>query len=134
MAEKHVSDDDIAPRVLEEPWPGAKAGDRDGGGEDGPENPWMRGLWMLALAALFGVGAFLLAVGAVVQFLWLLFAREKNPHIADFGKDLAAWLARVALFEAGTSEHKPFPFAPWGAEAGVEECAEKEAEEQSLRA
>ncbi len=109
MAEER--DDEIAPQVLEEP--GSDEAAQDAYEED-PKNVWMRGLWMLALAALFGVGAFLLTVGAVVQFLWLLFAREKNPHIADFGKDLSAWLAAVALFEAGTVEHKPFPFAPWG--------------------
>ena len=56
----------------------------------------------------------ILLLAAVLQFLWLLFAKEKNQPIADFGKDLADWLARVALFQTGTTEDKPFPFAHWG--------------------
>ena len=127
MAENRKKDDDnptddIDPRVLEEPGRGA-AGQAEGQREvpdweieDEPENPWMRGLWMVVLAVLFGVGQSILLLAAVLQFLWLIFAKEKNENIADFGTDLADWLARVALFQTGTTEDKPFPFARWGGE------------------
>jgi len=108
--------DDTEPQVLEEPGPGS-GGDKevpDWEIEEEPENPWMRGLWMVILAVLFGVGEAILFLAAVLQFLWLIFAKEKNEPIAAFGKDLAAWLARVALFQTGTTDEKPFPFAPWG--------------------
>lgn len=115
-----ADDDGTAPRVLEEPRGGrhddARRDPPDWEIEDEPENPWMRGLWMLVLALLFGVGEFVLGVAALLQFLWLVFAREKNPHIAAFGHDLADWLARVALFQTGSTEEKPFPFRRWGAE------------------
>ncbi len=97
--------EDVAPRVLEEPGQG---GSREW------DDVWMRGLWMLVLAVLFGLGTTLLTVGVVLQFGWLLFAKEKNAQIAAFGEDLAEWLAQVALFLAGTTEDKPFPFSPWG--------------------
>lgn len=100
------------PQVLEEP----ESVDDEGGGapvEDEP-NVWLRGLWMVVLAVLFGVGEFILAIAAVLQFLWLLFGKEKNNPIADFGKDLADWLARVALFQTGATEERPFPFRKWG--------------------
>lgn len=131
-----ASYDGAEPQVLEEPGSGGArdrdtgaeghAGDHAGGHkepptweiEDEPENPWLRGLWMLVLALLFGVGEFVLGVAALLQFLWLIFAREKNQYIADFGKDLADWLARVALFQTGTTDDKPFPFARWGKDDG----------------
>ena len=109
--------DDAEPQVLEEPGIGPEAGKEvpDWEIEQEPENPWMRGLWMVILAVLFGVGQSLLLLAAILQFLWLVFAKEKNEPIADFGKDLADWLARVALFQTGATEEKPFPFARWGA-------------------
>jgi len=114
--------DDRDPRVLEEPGTGEQSPGDDYRGppdweiEDEPENPWMRGLWVVVLAVLFGVGQAILLIGAVLQFLWLVFGKEKNQNIADFGKDLADWLARVALFQTGATEQKPFPFARWGGE------------------
>lgn len=110
--------DDTEPRILEEPGRGdeERSGVPDWEIEDEPENPWMRGLWMVVLAILFGVGQSILLIAAVLQFLWLVFGKEKNEHIADFGKELADWLARVALFQTGATEDKPFPFARWGAE------------------
>ena len=113
--------DDSDPRVLEEPGTEEKRSGYDHKEppdweiEGEPENPWMRGLWMVVLAILFGVGQSILLLGAVLQFLWLIFAKEKNENIAEFGKDLADWLARVALFQTGSTEEKPFPFARWGA-------------------
>ena len=110
--------DDTAPQVLEEPGAGEESHKEvpEWEIEEEPENPWMRGLWMVVLAILFGVGQSILFLAAVLQFLWLVFAKEKNEPIAEFGKELADWLARVALFQTGATEDKPFPFARWGAE------------------
>ena len=74
---------------------------------------WMRGLWMLVLALMFGLAETILAVMAVVQFLWMLFAKEKNTLLADFGKDLGKWLADVAMFQTGSTDEKPFPWKKW---------------------
>lgn len=109
--------DTTRPHVLEEP--GGGTDDREPPTweiEDEPENPWVRGLFMVILALLFGVGEFILFLGAVLQFLWLVFAKEKNENIAAFGRDLADWLARVARYQTGSTDEKPFPFARWGAE------------------
>jgi hypothetical protein len=77
------------------------------------KNIWLRGLWMIVLAILFGVAETILLFAAVIQFFWLLFAKEKNQFIADFGKDLSAWLAKTAQFQTGASEEKPFPWTRW---------------------
>lgn len=76
-------------------------------------SPWIRGLWMLVFAFLFEVAKFVLVVCAVVQFGWLLFTREKNPHIAAFGTQLGDWLVKTARFQTAASDQKPFPWAPW---------------------
>ncbi len=99
-------DDMIDPVEMNEP-------DRDGGFK-APEGIWMRGLMMLILAFMFALAETVLAVVAVVQFLWMLFAKEKNALLADFGVDLGNWLAAVARFQSGATEDKPFPWAKWG--------------------
>ena len=53
---------------------------------------WMRGLFMLLFIIAFWVGQTLLNLLAVVQFIWLLVARESNQFIARFGNSLSIWL------------------------------------------
>ena len=74
---------------------------------------WMRGLFMLVVIFAFGVGQGLLFLTAVVQFLWLLFAKEPNRLLVGFGKSLALWLAETARFLCCATEEKPFPWAAW---------------------
>ena len=81
---------------------------------DPPGGIWMRGLMMLILAFLFWLAETVLGVVAVVQFLWMLFTKEKNALLMDFGTDLGEWLAAVARFQSGATEDKPFPWAKWG--------------------
>lgn len=76
---------------------------------------WLRGLWMLLFAMLIALGRTLLGALTVLQFLWLLFTRERNVAIADFGASLAQWFQDVARFQVADTEEKPFPFAPWKA-------------------
>ncbi len=75
---------------------------------------WMRGLYMIAFAVFFAIAETVLGILALVQFFWMLFAKERNEAIADFGASLGVWLRRVVEFQTGTSEDKPFPWAPWG--------------------
>ena len=74
---------------------------------------WMRGLFMLLFMIGFAVGQWLLNLLAVVQFLWLLFAREPNQLIAGFGNSLAIWLAEIGRFLTCATDDKPFPWRPW---------------------
>jgi hypothetical protein len=79
-----------------------------------PESPWLRGLHMLVFAVLLEVAQWVLLVATVLQFLWLLFAKEKNAPIAEFGASLSKWLARAARFQTAATEDKPFPWSRWG--------------------
>ena len=83
--------------------------------EDKPStrSVWLRGLFMLLFMIGFGVGQWLLYVLAVVQFLWLLFAREPNQFLVRFGGTLTAWLSEVGRFLSCASDDKPFPWRPW---------------------
>jgi hypothetical protein len=74
---------------------------------------WMRGLFMLLLMIGFWVGQSLLNLLALVQFLWLLFAREHNQFLARFGGSLSTWLSEVGRFLSCASEERPFPWRPW---------------------
>jgi uncharacterized protein DUF4389 len=74
---------------------------------------WMRGLFMLLLMMGFAIGQWLLNLLAIVQFLWLLFAREPNLALASFGNSLSIWLAEVGRFLTCASDEKPFPWRPW---------------------
>lgn len=81
---------------------------------DKPEGIWMRGLWMLLFVIMFSIAETILAVIALVQWLIMLFTKERNKMLVNFGHDLGLWMAEVARFQSGDSDEKPFPFRPWG--------------------
>jgi hypothetical protein len=74
---------------------------------------WMRGLFMLLFMIGFAVGVWLLNLLAIVQFVWLLAAREPNRFIARFGNTLSIWLAEIGRFLTCATNDKPFPWQPW---------------------
>ena len=76
-------------------------------------NIWMRGLFMIIFAILFGIAETVLLVIAIIQFFWMLFAKEKHDGLASFGVSLANWAAAVVRFQTGVSEEKPFPWGKW---------------------
>ena len=82
---------------------------------DAKGNPvWIRGLQMLVFAVLFSIAQTILWIATVLQFGWMLFAERRNDNIAAFGRALADWMRRVAEFQTGVSDDKPFPWARWG--------------------
>jgi hypothetical protein len=74
---------------------------------------WMRGLFMLLFMIGFTAGVWLLHFLAVVQFVWLLLAREPNQFIARFGTSLSIWLSEIARFLTGATDDRPFPWRRW---------------------
>jgi hypothetical protein len=65
---------------------------------------------MLVFVILFGFAETLLALGALLQFGWYLFAGRRNEMIADVGRDLGVWMKDVVAFQTGNSDVKPFPW------------------------
>jgi Flp pilus assembly protein TadB len=78
-----------------------------------PQNIWLHGLVMLVLVVLVHLVQTVLGVCAVLQFLWMLFAKERNNRIARFGQGAANWLSITARFLSGASDEKPFPWTDW---------------------
>jgi len=72
---------------------------------------WMRLLYMIIFAVLFGVSETILALGAILQFGFLLFTRKRNEKIAEFGVTLSDWMRDVARFQTAVTEKKPFPWS-----------------------
>ena len=98
-----------------DPAPETGGGDGGGGDTDGSDatssdnnHIWMRGLWMLILALLFGLAETVLLAFAVLQFLWMLFSKEKNSFLSDAGETTGKWLHAVARFQTGATDEKPF--------------------------
>lgn len=80
---------------------------------DAGPSAWPRGAFMLLFIVLASLAQNLLSVIAVLQFLWLLFARAPNPFLTRFGAALGAWFQATARYQACASEDRPFPFADW---------------------
>ena len=78
-----------------------------------PDNVWLHGLLMLILLVLMNVAQTGLGICALLQFLWMVFVRERNVHIAAFGEQIANWLSTSARFLSGASDQKPFPWTAW---------------------
>lgn len=81
--------------------------------EEAHQNIWKRGLIMIALGIFFAISRSILLALAIVQFLWVVFTREKNAAISDFGTSMSAWIAEVVKFQTFATEERPFPWAPW---------------------
>lgn len=81
---------------------------------DPPKGIWMRGLMIIIVGIMFALARVVLTVVALVQFVWMVVTREKNPMLAEFGEDMAKWLADAALFQTAASDEKPFPWKKWG--------------------
>ena len=74
---------------------------------------WLRLVYMILFAVVFGVAELVVAFVVVVQFAFKLFTGEVNEHLAEFGNGLAAYFRQIVAFLTFHAEDKPFPFAPW---------------------
>ena len=74
---------------------------------------WIRGLFMLLFMVAFGVAQIVLYLVAVVQFLWLLLAGERNQVLTRFGNSLSKWFSETVRFLSCASDDKPFPWKDW---------------------
>jgi len=81
---------------------------------------WMRGLYILIFAVIFGVAEVVLWAVVIFQFLFTLFGGEPNVRLLAFGRSLATFIYQIVSFLTFTSDERPFPFSPWpdGATAG----------------
>ncbi len=74
---------------------------------------WMRLVYLIVFAAVFGVAQMVVAFVVLAQFAFKLFGGEVNPRLAEFGDGLAQYFRDIVSFMTFHGEDKPFPFAPW---------------------
>ena len=75
---------------------------------------WMRLLHIVILGFGFWLAEMLMILFTILQFGWMLFAKEKNPRLATAGEAIGNWMRDVVRFFTGASEEKPFPFRDLG--------------------
>ena len=78
-----------------------------------PPNLFSHAIVMFILAVLLNLAQTIAWVCAVLQILWMLFARSRNEALADFGQGLGNWMASTARFLTGASDRRPFPWNKW---------------------
>ena len=74
---------------------------------------WIRGLYMLLFAFIYGVADLVVAAVVVIQFLIRLLTGDLNEHLLGFGRSLSRYIYQVLLFLTFNTEQKPFPFDEW---------------------
>ena len=71
----------------------------------------VRGIRMLIIGVMMNIGLAIIGFLTLIQFLWMLFASERNSAIADLGVSIKDWYSNAIAFMLGNSEQKPFPWS-----------------------
>jgi len=80
-------------------------------------NIWMRLVFMLLFAVIFGATRLILVLAVAVQFLWVLFSGNKNEQLLSFASQLATFLYQTYRYLTFNTEKRPFPFSEWPTDA-----------------
>ena len=70
----------------------------------------VRGIQMLVIGVMMNIGVTIIGFLAMLQFLWMLIASERNSAIADLGVKIKEWYDTAIAFMLGHREQKPFPW------------------------
>ena len=70
----------------------------------------VRGIQMLIIGVMMNIGVTIIGFLALVQFLWMVFASERNSSIADLGVKIKEWYSTDFAFMLRNSDQKPFPW------------------------
>jgi len=70
----------------------------------------VRGIQMLIIGVMMNIGVTIIGFLALVQFLWMVFASERNSYITDLGVNIRDWYGTAIAFMLGNGEQKPFPW------------------------
>lgn len=81
---------------------------------------WIRLVYMLILAVAWTIAEIVFVAVAILQFLVKLFTGKPLDNLVDFGRNLAAYMAQIVLFETFVTEELAFPFKPWPSELARE--------------
>ncbi len=85
------------------------------------ENIWIRCLYMVLYFLVHRLAAWLLYFVVAIQFLVVLFSKEKNKTLVDFGWSLNQYILQAGQFLTFETDSKPFPFKDWPVRKEMEE-------------
>lgn len=74
---------------------------------------WLRGLFILLFAILYGVAEVVIGVVVVLQFGSHLITGGPITRLLEFARGLNAYVYQILQFVTYRSEMRPFPFGPW---------------------
>lgn len=70
---------------------------------------WIRLLFMIVFAFLYGLSRLVTAAVVVIQFFHVLFAGDTNDQLKKFGHSLAIYSFEIVDYMTFNTETKPFP-------------------------
>lgn len=71
---------------------------------------WMRLVFMIVVAILYGVSRIVVGAIVILQFGWLLFTGETNARLTEAGQSLASYTYQIVRYLTFNTEQRPFPF------------------------
>ncbi len=80
------------------------------------KSTWMRGFYMLIFILLMELAGTVLAVIALIQFIWMLLNGDKNGDLSRFGRGFGRWFREAVAFQTCETDEKPFPWKAWPAD------------------
>lgn len=92
---------------------------------------WMRGLYILLFALLYGIAEFVLWAIVLFQFGSQLITARPNARLLEFCHGLNAYIYQILQFITYRSDEKPYPFAEWPA-AGLDAVRETQAMDEAM--
>lgn len=75
---------------------------------------WVRLIYMLILGVLLNLAGAVMWVLCGLQFLFVLGSGSDNQYLRNMSRSIARFIEQALLYVSYNSDHKPFPFAPWG--------------------
>ena len=71
---------------------------------------WVRLLFMIIIAFIWGISRLVTAAVVVIQFFYVLITGETNDQLKTLGHSLAIYSYEITDYLTFNSETKPFPF------------------------
>lgn len=77
------------------------------------KSTWVRALYMIMFAIIFGLLEVVIATIVVFQFFLSLFTGSTNERLVKLGQSLSTYLYQITLFLTFNSNYYPYPFGTW---------------------
>ncbi len=74
---------------------------------------WLRLLYIILFAVIFGITEFIIGVVVVIQFGFVLLSGKTNEDLKQFGDGLSRYVYDMLRYLTFNSDELVFPFAEW---------------------